>query len=445
MSHQLQITDGTTAINLSSSADNYLLYDWTPNNAIFNMTPQTIGDIGNRENVTEQIGIRVHDAVDKPAVQAKLQAITQLIAAAEHHYVYGNGPKVYLQFQVDGELDAWQSEVVGGALELGGGTLREWASVGANATLQIDRKFFWEMTSDQLLTIENSSSASGITVSITNNHDTNYVIIDDNQIEGDLPTPLKIRMRNTDSVMFGSHEFHISNNVFNDPDSFDGYLTAADLDSGTAAQSWTSSIHDSTSPRWAWDLSNGLLADCAGGWFRVIAGFSAMADNVYLKVFLYSRASGVNTLIWESEEEVYSGDQTLTALKLLDLGSIPLPPGGITSASGIRLGITARDVGDGNATVDFIELMPTTSYASPIKPNHAWSLNGAITDNGIDGTVYAGSDSARVPSLFKRYPPIYAWPGRKNRISILYRFGTTFPTGNTTDVTIWCRPRRTTL
>jgi len=443
MAHQLFITDGTTTIDLTTG--DYVLVDWTPQSAQLNFNAQSISDLDSYENVSESISIRIHDAASKATIQTRIRDIEKLFMTAQTRIINGFGPKVYLQVILDGiASETWQSEIVGGNVAVADGTLTEWSTLGTNIILDIERKYYWELDTDQALSITNYVPTTATAVSIWNDHDKNFFKF--SGIAGSLPTPMKIQIKNNGSALDGGQRIYISNNVFNDPDAFDPYLTDADLDKGTAADSWGSSTHDSPNPRWGWDIGASVLADCAGGYFRILAAYSSMAPDFYLKASLYTTIGGTLYVRTIEGDEVYVGDAVGSGYELIDLGALPIPAGDLVSASSVGVGITARDSASGNATIEFVQIMSVTSYRKLKRTGYSIATGGIIcTDNGIDGTVYAGSDSARENIILEYNKPIYAWPGRTNKVSILFDLGTNFLVNHETEIRAWVRPRRLTL
>lgn len=440
MAHSFSITDIEETYSFTSG--NSIAIDWTPTAAEIKEDATSSTADSSYDDVVESINIRIHEPADKQAVVDDLREIERILNVANDRRI-NNVPFVTtMSASIDGVSGTWQTEVRGGRVMPAEGTLREWASVGANVTVEIRRRYYWELNTATALSMT-YAGGSGTTAALTNNHDDNWVTV--SGVAGSLPAPARIELINDESAMNASHEIFISNNVFNDPDSIDPYLTDGDLDVGTAADSWSSSTHDLVSPRWAWDLTNALLSDTGGQYFRVLVGFSAISHDIYLKAHLYNTVSGTNTVVHEGTTETYSGSTSLNKKAVLDLGSMPFPPGGLTSASSVRLGITVRSTGSGSATIDYVMLVPASNFRVLDKPSHSWTSSGSIIDNGIRNIAYAGADSSQYVSIIPRYSRIFIWPNRTNRLTFMYRSGTTFPSGNDFSVKLSVKPRKLTL
>lgn len=436
MTHAISLTDGTTTLDLVGG--DYIFRDWTPQEARLSRDALSILDPEAYDDVTETLYLRVHEATDWLAAQQHVRAIERILQVAQARSLTGGGTDVYLEVALIGD-NTWRTEVLGGSVAVGQDAIASGpANKGADITVTVRRKFYWETLAETPLTLQ-SSSGINTSVTITNDHDENWIkLYNPSENDGSLPSPVKIKLQNASGSMLGTHRFFISNNVFNSPATIDPYLTSTDLDVGSAAETWANTVHNPQGPEWGWDLTNQLIAACDGGYFRVLAAFSQIDLGQYLKANIYTTISGTNTLIHEGEEIAVPDDQ----YKLIDLGSVPIPPGRMPNGSSIRIGISTR--GTGGGTIDFIQLMPTTSYRRLVKPAHSWANGGHIVDNGLDGTVYMGSDTLRSPVLYSYGKPIFIWPERENRLDILYSYLTNIP-ANDAIVSMWTRPRRSTL
>ncbi|MEM7133428.1 MAG: hypothetical protein AAF702_44440 [Chloroflexota bacterium] len=446
MSHRYFITSvgpsGTVSIELSSG--DYLVRNWVPNSAQLSPSALSASTVDAYENVIESIDVRVHDAADKATVQNDIRAIEQMITLGQNRNSLGFGPKAYFQVIIDGTPgETWQSEIVGGYVSIGATALREWSTLGADFNIQLERKYYWELSVEQPITLTNYLSASGTAVSIFNASGQNWVSFD--SVPGSLPTPIKIRALNSGATLTGSQQIFLSNNVFNDPDSVDPYLIAAQLDVGAANETWGTAVdHSSPNPRWAWELPAALLADAAGDYFRVLASFTSLSTGFYLKAYVYVVSGGLYSRIHEGEE-IFTGGP-LGSFELLDLGSFPIPPGDLSFASNVGVGITVRALSSGGATINFVQLMPVTSFRHLNKIGYGVPNGDAIfIDNGIEENVYGGTDTAQVPIFISQQSHLHAWPGRFNKVSILFDEVYQFPGGHESTVEMWVRPRRLTL
>ena len=438
MTHQVFLKDSSAGLaTIELTAGVYKLLNWSPNSAQLSSSGLNVNDLAAYDNVTESLDLRIHQAASKADVQAKLRAIESMIMLAQQRAINGFGPRVYLQVIIDGVGGTWQSEIIGGQVTVAPNALATWANIGADFNVQVERRFYWETEGTTSFLMTSSVDTAMIPATITNDHDANWVTF--TPTEGSLPSPMTIICQNTGPDLFGSSQIYMSNNVFNDPAGLDPYFTDADLDVGTAAQTWASSTHDTD--RWSWEIGASQLAKLAGGYFRILVGFTSLSNSLYVKASVYNTLNSTFFVSHEGEE-VYAGTP-VGSYQLLDLGALPLPPGGLTSGSDVGIGISVRSESSGFGTIGFMQIMPANSYRRLKKLGYNTGTNGFhFVDDGVNETVYSGSTSSQNPTIVGYGQPLMCWPGRLNKVSMLMDIGTSFPTTQTFEMNINYKPRR---
>ena len=186
MAHALSITDGTTTFGLSTT--NSMLTLYVPTEAQQGET-----------SVTESVELMFY-ASSASAMQTAIQTLQRLLEGVRRRQQWGVGPRVYFQFQPDGDATTWRSEMLDARLEYKEDTLKVFAQAKMPATLLVQRVPFWEgaLTQIPLTNASASNNTSGITIynhdDSGTNHD-NYVQIAAADVGGSLPAPVKIQLR----------------------------------------------------------------------------------------------------------------------------------------------------------------------------------------------------------------------------------------------------------
>ena len=152
-----------------------------------------------------------------------------------------------------------------------------------------------------------------------------------------------------------------------------------------------------------------------------------------------------------ANRERYNSDAAgVNAFRLLDLGALPIPPGGYNAApGGAALVITGRCTGAGSATLNFVNLMADNSMDGfnsfmAFEQLGDSVANGEYIDvDGIDNTgagYYTGG--VKVAGSVKMHTDyLYVWPGKQQRVHILFDEGATFTNGRQMSVQVFYRPR----
>lgn len=436
----LRITNGTTTITLSGDAPN----------AVLGCTywPAT----GSGAEVTETIPVVLEGS--GATIKAAVQTITNLLREAQQadgatNYI------VYLEFQATASSSVYRSEIKAGYAQWDKEPIRHKLD---SATNQVDvdviitRVNYWEGPETELAlsTAAQSASTGGRTIYNNDNATTqnNYAQAAANQVQGDLPTPLKVRVTNAAGTGVAWRKFYLCNNVFSDPANADVWLLGSEAVGG-ASQTWGAGGITHTSQLYVFNLTTTLLAQTRGRAFRVLAAFTSATAGIYFKAGMYTSFGGVYTPLRVSRSERYNSDSSgISAFRLLDLGLFPVPPGGynVGSAGGAALIITARYPGAGATNLDFVQLMASdggefNNFAHCEQLGYTTPNNDSIEMDGIDGGAYSIFSGTRQPFIKMHTEQLYAWPGKVQRFHVLYDEGPTFTAGRQMTIRIYHRPR----
>lgn len=417
MAHVLSMTDGTTTITLTSG--DYTLLDYTP----IALDPSR----AMTEFISEDIAVLVSDSTT-PLVQSNINAIEKLLTYASNRQKFGTGPKVYLKYQVSGDSDTYRSEIVGGYVDITPEAIKAWVGQKAEIIVHIRRVGYWEDdTATQLV------NATGLTN--TGAAGANSTLISSGNVDGVLPAPAKIKITNTTGDGIFWDTFHLSCNAWNDPTNFTGYKNGGGASSWTGAQ--TASAED------IWSFSSTELADMAGDYFRIIACFLTVPST---DIYITSKIEfGVTDLA--TAGTVYTGT---VSKGMYDLGALPFPPGGYyTSNAALDLQLYVRASVTGSYEIDFIQLLPAGPgrYRRLEQIGYDVDTNDSIVDDPYEGLIYledASDSNNRIPIVTSRGDPLMLWPGKNNRITVLFDESGSpfFSAARTTNLSVWYHPRR---
>ena len=198
---------------------------------------------------------------------------------------------------------------------------------------------------------------------------------------------------------------------------------------------------------WRWTnppFSSALVEALAGLSHHILVAFStgASSTGVYLRAVVEAYMGGASFPLAQTGLILYSGDG------LVDLGVLPLPPGGYdTDGGNIALSIKAfRPAGAVTMAVDFVQLTPAGDglFQRVRQIDFSAAVGDSLVLDGIEDTRLFGrwqrptyadcaqthaalaavprpaqSDQVAVQRSERRYPPIRA--GRKVRVTAFYR------------------------
>lgn len=449
MATTLNLTDGTTTVSLNSSGIT-TLDGWTPGTPQLNEnTVENLGDgdtLGTPtwRNVTESIPLLL--AGNAATIVAALQSLEMLLDTARQNRLTSGNRRVYLQVQFDHDTGVWRSEVLAGravpvdsASRLQRGTLE--------VSLLLTRRYYWEGAETQLaLTSSATSPATTDYVDVYNNDDTtpaatNWFQVASTQVTGDLPTPLKLEIKNASGGLLYARGVFVGNYVWMDPTTVDPIWRHGDATTSTTT---LSNGNETTVYRWA--VSAAQLADFDGQYARLLAAWNSdpKSDTLFRFALQYDDDGAYIDLT--QGEQVVAGDEVI-----LDLGALPVPPGGVAAVGGdLFLAIKAQATsGSDSFSVDWVQLMPAGHGLFRHLRGMALSVsipnNDAIIDDGIAARTYARIGGTPSPYYRAYHAPVHVWPNRTQRLRLMVQGHTTLEPAKLWQVKAWYRPRRLTV
>jgi len=294
--------------------------------------------------------------------------------------------------------------------------------------------------------------------SITLNAHDNWVAVDGSTIDGVLPSPCEVRIKNRESTG-RSYRAHIGLNAFSNPATFQHVLEGEDNDyvggSASAIADVTSSagkyqpitIPTAEGQVLRWDLSSAFLAACAGGFFRMIARFHSLPnDDIFIRPKVTFPAGSPDTVVAECKLVQLNATNYVQAL-----GTMQLPPWLVGSSNLQPVSLTFYGYADVERTlnIDCLFLLPMDGHQILQPKGYGFSEDVSLISNGILDEVWTeGWDVDGKAGHYVAYGPnLSVYPGRDHRFYFLIKGGTwdVLDIARRHQIYINYRPRRLTL
>lgn len=398
-------------------------------------------------NVTESIDLHI-SAATAALVRDKVRAIEKLLDLARQGTTGWLDDRLYLLAQFDQDTEDWRSQILAAKLLLPAPTEQIWRNF-VDATIILTRRYYWETEAIHPIEMTSGPTTVATTGYVTvynadNAHATNrnWFLIAANQVEGSIPAPARIYIKNNSGSARAVGTVYLGNYVWADPANVSPIFRAE-----SAAGSDTTPGTTETDVYY-WSLADGNLTDSFKGQFaRMIAVFSdrPAATTLLRAALQYRFPSPVIDLAL--------GEQVLSPAAdfALDLGGIPIPPGIFVPGSGTDLYLALKAkaaTGTDSVAVDWVQMFPSgAGKFRVIKGITNFSMDDGdeIIDDGPNDAIYGLSSGDPVPLFRPRFSPIHLWPGRLQRLRLLISGGSSFEAGQVWQVKSEYRPRRLTL
>lgn len=406
----LRITDGTTTVVLDYDAG-------SPATGLAGAI--YIPTEGDGATVTETIEV-VFSGVSDSIIDA-MSTVRRLLSQAAEAQINPGVTRVYLEYAILSSLALWRSELTGGRLVWSTDRLQRQlqnsTAVGQLGVI-ITRVDYWEGPQEDL--VESYSILNGTT--------SPYNAVPLTAPTGDLPTPVYVEMVNQNPDN-DARRFLLT------MDSFAGLTTNQHLlTSGAGAKSWGGAVTHSNL-MWTLTIPNAVVAKLTGFDINVAAAFSALPENIYVRATLYSLVDGSLYIPLSNGGEKYSADK-----KLLNLGTLQVPK----LINGNLVVVVSVYAPAGSATMAFTQITPARGGIK-ITASGEWTSNDAIIYDGANDGAWYDTGTGRYPMASSEGGPLMAWPGRTNRLFILYDEAGSFTPSRNLAVSVYARPRRRTL
>lgn len=444
-----RLTDGTATVNLNSGSiltTSYAMASPEVNEEVI----QNLGDgdtlaSPNWGNVVETLELLITGA-DAAAVRDSIQSIEKLLDKARQNRLTWRGVRVWIEVQFDHDGGVWwRSEVLAGRLTHKQVADEIWRAKVETALI-ITRRYFWEGPETQVqLTSAGTGSPTTGYATVYNNDDasanTNWFQVAAAQVTGVLPAPLKLEINNASGSDRALKTLHLGNYVHMNPTSIDPIMRA-----DQAAIAVTSVANEIETLVYRWALAKTLLDDLAGQYCRVLVAFTTVpSTNSLLRAKLQDNVGAFADLVI-GEQVRGSGDA------VLDLGAMPIPPGGAANANNttyLAITLQAPTVSGDSVAVDWVQIMPAGfglyRHIRGVYNNVPLNNGQSIIENGIDGNLYITDGTNQWASYRGIHAPLHVWPGVNNRFRLMKQGNGTLNAGEAYGLKAWVRPRRLTL
>lgn len=463
MAHVLSVSDGTTTINLMA-APTYFVERYAPGSPEVQAAKVAAtlygGEVGQPryENVTESVDLFLR-AASVAALQALVQSIEAMVQKAHRRQRLRVGERIYLQLQLDGEAQSWRSEILTGRLVVVEDGLDLWPNKALTAQLIVQRRPFWEGAEVELQLSTSTLSAATGGRTIYNHDDSgsghdNWVQVASSQVGGLLPAPVRLELQNTAGATVNVSAVHLAVDAFGDP-AFSHVVEGESRSSGgtvtaDAASSGGSynNLSVAGSAEMVFALAASVLQNSGGRYWRLLARLAqTVSGNLYLTPVLENSAG----------REVWRGAEVLVTANVVDLGikdwgAVPLPPVELgATAGGLSLVLSVRYTGSGTGglLLDFLQLTPAEAVRTLRFGGTAIAANDVLVDDGFEDRCWCQLSGTRQPGGAVEGAPLMVWPGRTQRILVLFDEVNGGPVesviGRTLSVRAYYRPRRLTV
>lgn len=376
-------------------------------------------------NVTETIEMRISGATPSD-VRDTVRSIEKLLDLARQTTTGYLDDKLYLIVRFDQDTENWRSQIL--AAKWDSNTLTDQIYLNyVTGNIVITRRYYFETETVHAIAIKSGPTPTATTgyASVYNADDTNatnrnWFELDATQVLGSLPTPATIHIKNVSGASRKCGRVFLGNYVYANPTTIDPIFRGEQSAGGFQPTPTESDFA-------AWSLANRNLTDAFKGQFgRVITVFSNQpAPSTLLRASLEYRDTGIQV-------NVALGEQILSNLGefVLDLGGIPIPPGGYwQNMANLYLALKGRSAsGTDSVAVDWVQVFPggpgRYRMIRAAVLSMGFTSGDELVDDGANGGVYVLTGGLQVPAYQPFFEPIHLWPGKINRLMMLISAGT---------------------
>jgi len=366
--------------------------EYVPSPAPVNVTSTPGRRVGSRPvdsaigNVTESLTVRVIGSV--PDAQRTLNQAFAM--ALEWSKQFRRDMRFVVRIRDPQRHQDWfEAELFGGRADMQGGS-------GRVLRLTWERDPYWS-GAEQILNLLNTVS-SGYTLGVTNcdddryGHD-NFVILD--APPGDVPTPARIRIRNTYASNVPTRLADVRIGWYDRPH----YLALEGENSETTTTLESDDKYSNqaraTAQNYMWTLPQSTIVDYVG-LFRVLA-------NGDLRGGTWTIGAGYELTRWQTAKAV-AGQSGWT-----DLGLISLPPGGYVHP--FRYPVRIWLDGSASGQLDYLMFMPIQQFRRvQFERGYNCVVGACIVDDGIRGELIYDFNGQALPIMTGRGDQIEVWP-----------------------------------
>jgi len=340
--------------------------------------------------------------------------------------------------------DGWD-HIVGDIIEVRDSTSND----GVYSVADFDDSSAWVETNEPL-----TNEAASATIEIYDIMD--YSHIADSDILGNLPTPLKLKITQTDSDIT-AETFWIGQKYTGSPKKFPHLLEFEDSDDSTAVVSddscsgteyKTYSVTTSEVKIAWWTLPASMVSAADSGYFKALVRFRGLTDITNIKLRL--KMSYNSQVLWEGGQVEYD-DTYQTPTQWREVDTLRLPPfkldGGTPTTIVLELWAISTTGSTETPSLDCLKLMPVDGFVK-LTANSGLAEDSVLVFDGILDDYYQEVSSAKVKDVSGEGQPFMLWPNDDSRIYYTWNNdddSTTDAIDSTITVQAFHRPRKATL
>jgi hypothetical protein len=463
MTATLQITDGTTTVDLNGTNS-------TGAAAFKDYVPRPPAKDRLSEGVTETARVRCRDT-SVANVLATIRLLEKLLEDAAIYAETKRGVPVYVKFKPEGSEAQQRSQILAGELDYDKAALDYAWQVKSTPVAWVDvmwtRVSYWEADSETQVALLNGSVGGKTTNALalynhddaTTGHD-NYAEIAAADVIGSVPAACRLEITNTFATG-NATKYYAALGAYADVGTLVHILEGEDatLVGGSDADEATCSgtggaggigqyagitgITAAEVRAAIWAISAAQAVAMAGQFFRVFARFKTLpAATITVRLGTY--LTGDTTLLYASEPRLLSASQYLQ-----EIGTIHLPPWlkSLAGSAAFDLALCAKKPGgSGTLDLDFIALLPCDSFRTLSAVALGAPQNDVVKDDGIIGETWQETSGAKTGRWVGYGDPLMLVPGRKQRIYLFaVKSDGTAEILRTQTLKVYYRPRKLTL
>lgn len=424
--HAVELECGS--VNLSLSTGSYSLTSYPMKSADVVLSGVKDQSMTVKYNdVKETITIFITGSTPANA-QSLLDAIERFQSLAHRRLETKQGDIVYIKVKMISDSAYWKSEVLTLKVTPNADSFTSLPQSKLTVTIDVTRRYYWESTKATVAVTNAITTAPDINNHSDSTH-ANYASTDATTINGSLPAPAVISIKNNSGTDVVFKTVHLAINTHASPTTFkhdfQGENSIWPTPTVTADATCSNgnrgdlAIVSGSGLAYSWSLSVSNINAFGGQYFRAIARFKDNLINAYLKLSTGIIVSGVYYPTWTGDEV-----QADSSSNIVDLGMAQIPRANFQSGFNYSaaFGIQYRTTVSTTLKLDFLHMFPADSYKKIEQPT-SFSLaqdDYLIDDSKNDETFLQTGVGSLKQNIFESLGnDLYLFPGKVNKVYVL--------------------------